>query len=61
VVIVYQDDLPNDSTSAVIDILEALPQVKVVGLSVHNNHLHVYKAMHSVANKFEDFVEAVVI
>jgi DNA-binding NarL/FixJ family response regulator len=61
VVIIYQDDLPSDSTSAVVDILEALPQVKVVGLSVHNNHLHVYKATHCVANKFEDFVEAVIV
>jgi DNA-binding NarL/FixJ family response regulator len=61
VVIIYQDNLAGSSTSAILSILESLPQIKVVGLNVHDNQLYVYKATHYVANKVEDFVEAVAV
>jgi two-component system response regulator DegU len=61
VVIVYQDDFLNDSTPTFVELLEALPKIKVVGLSLHNNRFHVYKATQYVATRIEDLVQAVVI
>jgi DNA-binding NarL/FixJ family response regulator len=68
VVIIYDDTPPNHLVSnsspkyaptIVIDILEANPQIKVIGLSVHSNNFHVYRATRQVAQSVTDLVKAI--
>jgi DNA-binding NarL/FixJ family response regulator len=59
VVIIYTDEAPDHSTSAVIDILQLNSNTKVIALNLQNNIFHVYQAKMWVAKGLQDLVEAI--
>jgi len=55
-VVILDTDSP---ASEVMPILREIPGVKVVGLSLQNNQLHVYQAQQRVATGVQDLLDAV--
>jgi DNA-binding NarL/FixJ family response regulator len=59
VVIFDSDDVPNNSTPTVLRILKEKPDVKVVGLNLHQNTVYVYEAKQWLVKEVKDLVLAI--
>ncbi len=59
VVIIDTNGPPELSSTTVMRLLVEVPQTKVIGLSLHNNNLYIYRALQCIATSPQDLVKAV--
>lgn len=59
VVILDTDGPPSGRSKDIVRILESVPGVKIVGLSLQNNNIHIYQTRRWIASGVEDLLEAI--
>lgn len=59
VVIIDNDDISLNGVAELLKIVRTNPGVKIIHLSLQNNNLYIYQAVHTEVQSVEDLVEAI--